>query len=62
MSVEVSGICLYIAYQIIRIQTMLLLNVSLYFPSQRFKFSPKFTTTCLLRLSMKFIPFANLSS
>ena len=53
-SVEVSGIYLYITYQFIHIQIMPLFNVSLYFPSQRFKFSPKFTTTCLLSLSTNF--------
>ena len=40
VSVELSGICLYITYQVIHIQIMLLFNASLYFyfPSQRLKF------------------------
>ena len=47
--VEVSGICLYITYQIIHIWIMLFLNVSLDFPWSY----PKFTTTWHTMLSSK---------
>ena len=62
VSIEVSGISLNVTNQVIDIQIMLLFYIGLDFPSQSFKFCPKFTTASLFRFCMCFISSTNLPS
>ena len=62
VSIEVSEISLHVTNQVIDIQIVLLLDIGLYFPSQSFKFWPKFTTASLFRFYMCFISSTNLPS
>ena len=62
VSIEVSGISLNVSNQVIDIQIVLLFDIGLYFPSQSFKFWPKFTTASLFRFCMCFISSTNLPS
>ena len=62
VSIEVSGISLYVTNQVIDIQIMLLFYIGLDFPSQSFKFCPKFTTASLFRFCVCFISSTNLPS
>ena len=64
VSIKVSGISLNVSNQVIDIQIMLLFDIGLYFPSQSFKFWPKFTTAILqsFRFCVCFISSANLPS
>ena len=58
VSIEVFGISLNVTNQVIDIQIVLLFDIGLYFPSQSFKFWPKFTTASLFRVCMCYIMFA----
>ena len=62
VSIEVSGISLNVTNQVTDIQIVLLFDIRLYFPSQSFKFWPKFTTASLFRFCMRFISSTNLPS
>ena len=52
VSIEVSGISLDVTNQVTDIQIVLLFDIGLDFPSQSFKFWPKFTTASLFRFCM----------
>ena len=62
VSIEVSGISLNVSNQVTDRQIVLLFDIALYFPSQSFKFWPKFTTASLFRFYVCFISSTNLPS
>ena len=62
LSIEVSGISLKVTNQVTDVQIVLLFDIGVYFPSQSFKFWPKFTTASRFRFCMCFISSTNLPS
>ena len=62
VSIEVSAISLNVTNQVIDKQIVLHFAIGLYFPSQSFKFWPKFTTVSLFRFCMCFVSSTNLLS
>ena len=55
VSIEASGISLNVTNQVLDIQIVLFFDIGLYFPSQSFKFLPKFTTASLFCFCTCFI-------